>query len=413
MQAIGIIAEYNPFHNGHRWHLDQSRAISGQDLVIAVMSGHFVQRGEPAAFDKWTRAEMAVSAGVDLVLELPAVFAVRSAEYFATGGIRLLQSLGVVDRVAFGAENADLEVLSAIADAVDDPITIEYLKLGLESGETYAKALGRALARKSGAAAAVIAAPNNILAIEYIRAIRRFAPRLCPLPIPRRGVGHHEADITGPIASATAIRQALADKTIDQEAICAAMPAFSASSIKSAMVSGRGPVFFADFDQMLLAKLRSMPLADLADLPDVNEGLQNKIKAAALQVTTARDLLSNIKSKRYSHTRLQRILIHALLGCSQSRLRDFDATGPLYARVLAFSDRGRTLLRQLSRTSDIPVITKTTRFLNSSQRDSHSLTPLQAMLAVDTLATDLYMLAMPNPQERLGGGDFRTSPRYL
>lgn len=144
MQAIGIIAEYNPFHNGHRWHLDQSRAISGQDLVIAVMSGHFVQRGEPAAFDKWTRAEMAVSAGVDLVLELPAVFAVRSAEYFATGGIRLLQSLGVVDRVAFGAENADLEVLSAIADAVDDPITIEYLKLGLESGETYAKALGRA-----------------------------------------------------------------------------------------------------------------------------------------------------------------------------------------------------------------------------------------------------------------------------
>jgi predicted nucleotidyltransferase len=413
LKAVGIIAEYNPFHNGHLWHLEQARQLSGQEAVVAVMSGNFVQRGEPAMADKWKRAQMAVGSGVDLVLELPTVFAVRSAENFATAGIRLLASLGVVASVAFGAENPEVSLLTALAKASDERRTAEILKQGLDAGQLYAAALGKALSKRTGLAMETIAAPNNILAVEYIRAIRRYAPGLNPVPVARTAAGYHDKAVAGPIASATAIRQELQYGSCGGAEVRQALPAASAAVLQALIEDGQGPVFYRDFDQMILTRLRVAALSDIEQLPDVSEGLHNKIKDSALQAATLEELFEQVKSRRYSRTRLQRIVIHALLGSRKDQLAGFDAEGPLYARVLAFNDRGRALLRVMRSKAAIPVITKTTRFLSSSGRDGRRLSAVQAMLAADTLATDLYVLARPNPAKRQGGLDFRTSPLYL
>jgi predicted nucleotidyltransferase len=412
VKVVGIIAEYNPFHNGHLWHLEQARKMSGHQAVIAVMSGNFVQRGEPALIDKWARAEMAVSSGVDLVLELPTVFAVRSAENFASAGIRLLWALGIVDAVSFGAEHPDVATLTALAKAIDEQQTVDLLKQSLDAGQPYAAALGRALSKQTGLAAQLVAAPNNILAVEYIRAILRFAPGLKPVPISRREAGYHDTAVAGTIASATAIRQELGFDPAGEQ-VYRAVPAASAAILEAMIRAGRGPIFYRDFDQMVLTRLRSTSLTDLEQLPDMSEGLQHKLKDSALQASTLEELFELTKSKRYSRTRLQRIVIHALLGSRKDQLRHFDAAGPLYARVLAFNDRGRTLLRSMRSKAVIPVITKTTQFLNSAGRETFRLSALEAMLAVDTLATDLYVLSRPNPGWRRGGLDFRTSPLYL
>ena len=355
---------------------------------------------------------MAVGAGIDLVIELPAVFAVRSAAHFAAGGIRLLNALGVIRAVCFGAEYPDLSTLNALAAAFDSRRTVELLKQNLASGRTYAAALGSALAKDAGVAPEIIAAPNMILAVEYLRAIKNFAPAFRPIPIPRRQAEYHADTVTGPIASATAIRRALYNVSADDDLVNSALPA-SASAVMAAMkTSGRGPVRWGDFDRIILAKLRTAAPEWLENIPEVNEGLHHKLKTAAMAATTCEELIAGIKSKRYSRTRLQRILVHCLLGSDKARIRAFDLSGPLYARVLAFNDQGRRLMRQMAACASIPLITKTTRFLSSKQRDYPELTPLQSMLAIDTVASDIFSLAMSDSRWRCGGADFSTSPRY-
>lgn len=411
MKAAGIIAEYNPFHNGHAWHVAETRRQSGCEAVVAVMSGNFVQRGEPAMFDKWARAEMAVRAGVDLVLELPAGFAVRSAQYFAAGGVRLLAALGLIGTLSFGAEHPELSVLEELAGAVDDETVIGELQGHLADGLPYAAALGRALTARTGLPAAMVASPNNILAVEYIRALRRYAPEIRPLPVARRQAGYHDTAITGSIASATAVRAALGSGAAPQA--FAALPPVSQALVKTLTAEGRGPVYFDSFATTLLTRLRQAGLADLAALPDVTEGLEYKLKSAALASGDLAEMLTALKSRRYSRTRLQRILVYTLLGARKEQFAAWDESGPLYARVLAFGDAGRRLLRRLATTSAVPLVGKTTRFLNSREQGDGGLNPLQAMLAFDTRASDLYVLSMPNPALRRGGWDFRRSPLYV
>ena len=209
MQAVGVIVEYNPFHNGHKWHLDAAKQLSGCPFVVGVMSGNFMQRGEPAIFDKFKRAEMAIYGGADLIIELPTVFAVRSAQYFATGGIRLLNSLGIISHICFGAEHADLTLLNKIAKSAEDAEVVKDLHIYLQSGNTYAAALGKALQKNYHTPPDIITSPNNILAAEYLRAIEKFAPQLIPLPVARQQSKYNDTAITAPFASATAIRHAL------------------------------------------------------------------------------------------------------------------------------------------------------------------------------------------------------------
>ncbi|VBB05667.1 high nucleotidyl transferase [Lucifera butyrica] len=417
MQAVGIIAEYNPFHNGHQWQVAKAKELSRCPYAIAVMSGHFVQRGEPAIIDKWQRAAMAVSAGVDLVIELPVVFAVRSAQYFAAGGIRLLHSLGIVSHVCFGAEYADLSALTKVAGVMQQEQTLQDLRYNLKTGQSYAAALGKALQKHAGINIDFVASPNNILAFEYLRAIKQFAPTLVPVPVQRQYAPYHANRLTTPFASATAIRQTVLTYKEEKDLMAlltGVMPPSSVHILLDKLQQGCGPVTFDRFSAILLHTIRTMPLDQLQQLPDVAEGLHYKIKEAALRATSVSELTGLIKSRRYSFSRIQRILMHALLGTTQAQLISCDQTGPLYIRVLAFNRNGRNLLKHITSKAVLPVIIKTTGFLNSKQRNSTlDLSPLQSMLALDTLASDSYVFGFPNPDWHTGGWDFLHSPVYI
>ena len=413
MQTVGIIAEYNPFHKGHAYQAQQARQLAQADTVIAVMSGHFTQRGEIAIIDKWRRAEAAVKSGVDLVLELPSVFAVRSAQYFAVGGVRLLSSLGIVDYLSFGAENSDLCCLSAAAAGLDDPQVGEKLKLGLSRGKNYAAALADALVAGGYTARDFIISPNNILAVEYLRALARYAPTIRPLPVRRIGSGFHDKNLSDGFASATAIRHELLLSGSVTPPLHAALPTATAAILESLLDTGAAPAQISKLENIILAKLRSLSDKELLATPEISEGLENRIKLAARNVGNLPELLELIKTKRYPYSRLQRLLVHLLLGTKREQIAAFDASGPLYARVLALNSQGRAALRKINDLDNIAVITKTTSALNSRNYHTKEFSPLQSMLAVDITATDLFCLSLPSTAQRKGGLDFRQSAIYL
>jgi len=413
IQAVGIIVEYNPFHNGHKWHLEAAKKQSGCPFVIGVMSGNFTQRGEPAIFDKWKRAEMAIRGGVDLIIELPAVFAVRSAEYFATGGIRLLNSLGIVSHICFGAEHADRAILNKIAASTEDTEVIKDLHIHLQSGNTYAVALGKALQNNHHISPDIITSPNNILAVEYLRAIEKFAPQLIPIPVTRQQSHYSDTAITAPFASATAIRHALLNSMSITDEISTTIPITTLAIINNMLAEKRGPVTFNNLSNVILAQLRAANLEKLEQIPSVSEGLHYKLRDSALRSANIHQLFSLLKSKRYPYTRLQRIIIHSLLGTNKTQLARFDEQGPLYARILAFNQKGRLLLKRINQQSNIPIITKTTHYLSSNERGRNDLTPLQDMLAIDTISSDIYALGMPPSNWNIGAWDFRFPPLFL
>ena len=413
MQAVGVIVEYNPFHNGHKWHIDAAKKRSGCPFVIGVMSGNFVQRGEPAMFDKWKRAEMAIRGGVDLIIELPTVFAVRSAQYFAAGGIRLLHSLGIVSHVCFGAEHADLELLNKIAKAANDVNIMNQMHINLQLGNTYASALGQALEKRYNIAGNIISSSNNILAVEYLRAIKKFSPILQPIAVTRQQSKYNDTTITSSFASATAIRQAIIDHMTITDEIKMSVPGTTSEILYDLLSQKRGPVTLSNFSSIILAQLRITSSKQLEKLPSVSEGLHYKIRDSSLLAANIEHLLALLKSKRYTYTRLQRILIHALLGTTQDQLASFDKEGPLYARILAFNQNGRLLLKKMNQTNAIPLITKTTHYLSSKQRDTDTLTPLQQMLSADTLASDIYSLGIPSSSWNMGAWDFRYPALYI
>ncbi|EGO65143.1 nucleotidyltransferase [Acetonema longum] len=414
MRAVGIIAEYNPFHNGHRWHVREAKSLSGCDYAVAVMSGNFVQRGEPAIFDKWSRAEMAVRGGVDLVIELPTAFAVRSAQYFATGGIRLLQSLGVVSHVCFGVEIENSKILENVAAQMDALDIGRDLKKALKSGATYARAVEAALDpiwEDLGFHGEKLAGqPNTILAVEYLRAIGKYAPLLLPLMVKRRIAAYHERTIAADIASATAIRESILRKEELDTVTHGALPPASSVLIERLLSAGKGPVTAYGLSGITLSRLRTATPALLANTADISEGLHHKILRAALNANTVEELIHQVISKRYTRTRLQRIMTQQLLGIQKKDILCYDTTGPLYVRVLAFNRKGRQILRHIRTNSTLPIVTKTTDMINSKIRLSNHLSNSQKMLSLDTYATDLWSLAVPNPGYRLGGQDFIRSP---
>ena len=413
MHAIGIIAEYNPFHKGHAYQAERARQLGNADVVIAVMSGHYTQRGEIAIFDKWSRAQAAVLSGVDLVLELPAVFVVRSAQYFATGGVRLLQSLGIVNQLSFGAEDAEMESLNAAALGMENAAVTEQLKLNLRNGKTYAAAMSHALVMGGHATSNFIISPNNILGVEYLRALKKHAPGIAPLPIQRIGSTYHSTEIVGEYSSASAIRQALMNCPSFPPSISAVLPFTTLEMTSKLFATGWAPTDYSRLDIAILSKIRRMTDEQLQGVPELSEGLENKLRKAANQAGSTTELLALLKSKRYPAARLKRILAHLLLGTAPEQIRIFDQSGPLYARVLALNNRGRAALRAISKHAEIPVITKTTAHFNSRTYHSGIFTPLQAMLAYDIAATDIFTLCLPDPANRKGGIDFSRSAIHV
>ncbi|MEI6287078.1 MAG: nucleotidyltransferase [Bacillota bacterium] len=373
--ATGIVAEYNPFHNGHKYHIDKARELFSTPIVV-VMSGNFVQRGEPALFDKQLRAQTAVQNGIDLVLELPTVFATCSAEHFAAGAVRLLDSLGIINHICCGAENEQLLAETALTDEIDSGT----LKKIMKSGTSYANAMVE-LSAKPGELT-----PNNILAIEYQRAIRKFNCQLKLHAIKRIANAYHDKNTTGQISSATAIRAILNDTEAKTADWSVQMPANCANKITKYVETNK-LCHLNDFENIISYKLRTMNARDIAQRFEISEGLENRFIEFAHSGTSVADLLTNVKSRRYTYTRLQRFLIHLLLDITRQDLKTFITTGPLYIRPLAWTATGEQLLKQISRTSRLPIITQPAKFL---KKDPPSIAA--KMLYYDITATKIHSI---------------------
>ena len=351
MHVVGVIAEYNPFHNGHKHHLDETRRLTGCDYLVVAMSGAFTQRGEPALIDKWTRARMALQNGADLVVELPAVFALRTADHFAQGGVELLSAMGV-DGLSFGSETGSLRALNEMSRALSEepPELQEAIRERLQEGKSHARARGEALAKFLKLPPDVVNAPNTVLALEYLKANRALEKPMKVLVVKRTN-DYHSKEIA-PVASASAIRQAIYDGR-EKEAF-AAMPEDAAQLIQDdGWTRLSNP---AALDNLLLYRLRALEAAQIAALPDVSEGLEMRVKKLCGAASGREALLTALKTKRYTMARLSRLCVHALLGMDKA-LTD-SVVRPPYARVLGFRDRARPLLREISTHGQVPLISQ-------------------------------------------------------
>ena len=402
--CIGVVAEYNPFHNGHAYHLAAAKKTVGDMSVIAVMSGNFVQRGIPALTDKWSRAEIATRNGVDLVLELPTIFACRSAEHFARGAVKALESTGCVTHLSFGCETSDISLLEQAAQiSASNPTDTQ---LELAKGLSYAAAMGSALSKVNPALAKVVEQPNNILAIEYLKQINISNAKLIPLPISRISAMYNDKEIKGNIASATAIRQEFLKNGLTTDIANAVSPStfLKLSQLNAEKRLGHNQEYL---DLLLSFLLKQISPAYIAKCCECSEGLENKINKAA-NAASWPEAISMIKSKRYPETRINRLLLQILLSSQETTFKDAIGENPSYLRVLSFNDRGRKLLKDMSNTAKLPIITKLGKNVLSREEKSKDFI---ASLKVDISATNLFSLLQGNSLSY--PADFKTSPFYL
>ena len=339
MAVTGIICEYNPLHLGHGKQLDMIRAADPEGGIVCLMSGNFVQRGKPAIVDKAVRARAAVLSGADLVLELPVTAALSSAEGFAAEGVRILG--GFCDRLCFGAESGTEEALMATAQALLDPRFAGLLKAQLETGCSFPAARQAAL-EAMGCDASLLAQPNDILATEYCKAILAQNSSMKPMVIRRQG-GYHDTQADTENPSATAVRQLMVRSGMWLDYV----PPAARDIFRSATIHT-----LAEGERAILARLRTMDDAEFEALPYGSEGLWRKLMHACREEATLEDILTAVKSKRYTRSRLDRMVMCAFLGLTA---KDLAAPAP-YTRVLALSDRGREILKTARQTGRFPNI---------------------------------------------------------
>lgn len=371
------------------------------------MSGNWVQRGEPALIDKWARTKMALYGGADVVLELPASFAFQSAENFALGAIRSLNDTGAVTHLCFGSELGDINPLHKIASLLaDEPLELkELIKERLGKGLSYPSALAKSvdLFLNDTMVSQVINKPNNILGIEYLKSLIKINSSIIPFTILREGTGYHSLELEGEIASATAIRRGIKENIIQK--IAPTLPSSSMNILIKEIDAGRGPIFYDNLDISILTLLRRATLRELYLLPDMENGLPERFYKACRSKNTINEIIKEVKTKRYTTPRLQRILVYLLLGISKSNIKIFTEHGPKYLRVLGFSSRGQEILHLIKKNSQLPLVTSPSKYFRHCQdKIGHK------MLALDIKASDMYTLFYQNHSFRIAGQDFRTPP---
>lgn len=393
-RVLGIIGEYNPFHNGHLYHMMQSIEQTNANYTICVVSGNFVQRGNTSIIDKWTKAEMALKGGADLVIELPTVYSVSSAENFAEGAVKLLNSLGIVDNIAFGMEAKDISLLNNIATVLyqEPKEYITILNHELSKGISFPKARENAVMiylNDIKKYINVMTSSNNILAIEYLKALKKLRSTMYPVGIPREKVLYNDEFIVDDFASATAIRRMITRG--EYEEIRKVMPKFSYNLLANSVNQGKYVIDLAIFQKEILYILRKMTVDEIAQLPDVSEGLENAIKNASDSCNNLMDFISIVKSKRYTQTRIQRILLYILLNITKKDMYISRKTVP-YARILGYSQKGKALISEIYKANPkIALITSVKNFFDSSNNKTY-----KHMLNKDVLATNIYTLAYKN-----------------
>ena len=392
-RVIGIIAEYNPFHNGHYYHMQKAKEVSGADYCVAVISGNFTQRGETSIVNKWAKAYMAICGGADLVIELPTVYSISSAENFASGAIKILDSLKIVDSISFGAEANDLATLNNIANVLyDEPKRYtNILNHELQKGISYPAARENALLMYLNDIkryANVLNSPNNILAIEYLKAIKSQKSKLEPIMVTRKKVYYNDDRIIDDFASATAIRKLLIKR--DYEQLRKVIPRSSYKILGQEISNGHLVLGLEKYEKEIIYTLRKMTIEQIASLPDVSEGLENAIKNAVNNCNDLKNLIDSIKSKRYTQTRIQRILLYALLGINKKMMEDSKKITP-YVRVLGFTQKGKELISEISKQNPkINMITSVKKYTEQASKNSNK--QLMEMLKTDIFATDIYTL---------------------
>ncbi|MBO4915755.1 MAG: nucleotidyltransferase family protein [Oscillospiraceae bacterium] len=395
MRSVGIICEYNPFHTGHAWQLGELRRRLGEDTaVVCVMSGNYVQRGDLAIVRKHVRAEAAVRGGANLVIELPLPWASASAEGFARAGVELLEGTGIVDSLAFGSECADTCRLVRTAEALCAESFPTLLREELKAGDSFAHARERAARALCGSDADCLGSPNDILGVEYCKALRQTGSGIEPLALERIGA-LHDGEAAGGYASASELRQ----KLCEGEDVTQYLTPDMYRLYKAEALNGKAPVRMETAERAILSRLRTMSEDELAAYDDGGEGLYHRFYDAARSAAGLTELLEAVKTKRYAYARLRRMLLSAYLGITPE-LR----TGHVpYIRVLAMNGRGKALLKRMRESASLPVLIKPA-YGRKLSRSAQSLMELEAR------ATDLYALAYPDLSRSAGGSEWKTDP---
>lgn len=367
--ATGIIAEYNPFHKGHKYHIDETKKAT-QDDIISIISGNFVQRGEPAMIDKHTRAKMALLNGTSVVLELPVEYATASADVFAMGAVSILNSCGIISNLSFGSEEGKTEIFNIIADILNnEPDEFRLiLKNNLKKGISYPSARNKALEEYTGQNLDFLNKPNNILGLEYIRHLKKTNSSIRPITIERIVSDYNSTTLSGEISSASAIRTALINKN---NTALSSVPENCIELIKNKSI----PVL-NDYSQILSYILRTKTANEISSYADVTEGLENKI--INTEFNNISNLIEKLKTKRYTYSKLQKAILHIILGITKEE----QLKSPNYIRVLGFRKDKKYLLSKLTEKASLPVI------INVKDNEE--------FLKKEILATDIYNIASNN-----------------
>lgn len=379
--ATGIIAEFNPFHNGHKYLLDI--ASESSDGIIAVMSGSFVQRGDIAITDKWTRAKAALNNGADLVIELPVIYSLNTAQKFAFGAVSILAATGITDKIVFGSESGNITALKKAAFlTANEPENVSLkIKELIKTGMSYPSA--RAQAYKEFLDIQILSVPNDILAVEYIRAALELGFECEFSAIKRKGVSHDSSEICGSVASASQIRTMIQNNS-DASGFMPYTDDFPVYSL-------------ARLDTAITAKLRTCGSEYIKTINDVSEGLENRFISAALKYDSISDICSHVKSKRYTLSRIRRIVLSSYIGLT----KELASLKPTYIRVLGMNEKGKELLKQMKKTASLPVIIKTSELKNDD------------IFTLNCTAEDIFALCAEDKKYRGGGRDFTVSPVIL
>lgn len=403
MKAVGVIVEYNPFHNGHAFHLQAARDATGADIVIAVMSGNFLQRGEPALVSKWYRTKMALLNGVDIVIELPYQFATQKAETFANGAVSILDAIGC-DSLCFGSESGDLSSFLETIDFFDkqkEQLDL-HIKNNIKTGISYPKALSISFQALSSTEKNVnLAKPNNILGYHYIKALQQQSSSVKPFTVKRKNANYHDEHFaTETIASATSIRKALFSTSQDAATIEQYVPAPTSQLLKE-YINEYGTFHeWENYWPYLQFRLLQCQPQELKEIYEVEEGLEHRLIAAALEASSFQDFMKKIKTKRYTWTRLQRLCVHVLTNTKKIEMQRFSEKAS-YLRLLGMTRDGKEYLNKQKTHLSLPLIAKLSAFKSNE-------------ILLDIKAARIYTLGTSGPSTAKPFNlEFKQPPLYI
>ena len=381
-KRIGIIAEYNPFHNGHLYQIQKAKELTGADTVITVMSGNFTQRGDTSLINKFEKAKIALQNEVDMVIELPTIYSISSAENFALGGVKILNEIGNIDYLVFGIEEENLEKLQAIADVLvnEDDEFKRNIKEELDKGNSYPKAREIVLKKvlSSENVENIMQKPNNILAIEYLKALKTTNSKIKPFAIKRKNTMHNDENINENYASGTYIRKLFIENNFNE--IKKVVPKYTYERLLELKNQGTYVSSINDFSDIVIYKIRTMTKEEISQIADVNEGLENSIKLASTTCKTIDEIIDKVSTKRYTKTRISRILTYILLDITKSEMEQ-SKNANQYIRVLGINKKCEGILKTINNNK---LITSLKKFEENNGENQ--------LLNIDKKATEIYTI---------------------